>query len=82
MRLSRVELASMAAPMNVPIAPRIPFASPNQITPLTSVGNRWVRGAVNIEIHRFRPTVAAMTGVINRCEIEVAPVCRTGLRLI
>ena len=73
MRLSRVELASMAAPIDVPIATRVPFASPTQITPLVPVGTRRVRGAVNVEIHRFRPTVAAMTGVINRCEIPSAP---------
>ena len=75
MRLSCVELASMTAPMNVPIAPRIPVASPNQIIPLVPVGNRRVRGAVHVEFHRFRPTVAAMTGVMNRCEIPPAPSC-------
>ena len=66
MRLSCVELASITAPMNVPIAPRIPVASPNQIIPLVPVGNRRVLGPVHVEFHRFGPTVAAMTGVMNR----------------
>ncbi len=78
MRLSCVELVSMTAPMNLPIAPWIPVASPNQIIPLVPVGNRPVRGAVHVEFYRFTSTVAAMTGVMNRVVSKNTNELKTG----
>ena len=88
-RLSRVELSSMAAPVNVPIAPRVPFLFVVPTVPEVPFGNRRFRGAVHVEIHRFGPTGAAMMVAIPRpsvtrsncplwtymeCEIPPAPI--------
>ena len=59
-RLSRVELSSMAAPVNVPIAPRVPFLLLVPTAPEVPFGNRRFRGAIHVEFHGFRPTVAAI----------------------
>ena len=66
-RVSRVELPSMAATTNVPIAPLVPFLF------LVPFGNRRFRGVVHVEIHRFKPIVAAMM-VATRHRPLVVPV--------
>ena len=90
-RLSHLELPSMAAPVNVPIAPRVPFLFWVLTVPEVSFGNRRFRGVVHVEIHRFGPTGAAMMVAIPRpsvtrsncplwtymeCEIPPAPISR------
>ena len=63
---SRVELPSMAAPVNVPIAPRVSFLFWVPTVPEVPFGNRRFRGVVHVEIHRFGPTGAAMMVAIPR----------------
>ena len=72
-RMSRVELSSMAAPTNVPIAPRVPVLFLVPTVPEVPFGNRRFRGVVHVEIHRFGPTVAAMI-VATRHRPLVVPV--------
>ena len=72
-RVSRVELPSMTAPKNVPIAPLVPFLLLVPTMPVVPFGNRPFRGVVHVEIHRFRPTVAAMM-VATRHRPLVVPV--------
>ena len=74
-RLSRVELSSMAAPVNVPIAPRVPFLFLVPTVPEVPFGNRRFRGVVHVEIHRFRPTVAAMMVATRHRPLVVLVTC-------
>ena len=65
----------MAAPVHVPIAPRVPFLLLVPTMPVVPFGHRRFRGVVHVEIHRFRPTVAAMMGATRHRPLVVPVTC-------